>query len=116
MRKIPRVVVPLAVFVVAEALSSLKLISVYYVTVLCYICIDSILVLSLNLVNDLDLRVIGPGDVYYYPNGRNSRDPLNNIERVVVPLAGQPGEYTIEITAAHVPFGPQPFALVAVQF
>lgn len=44
-------VVPLAVFVVAEALSSLKLISVYYVTVLCYICIDSILVLSLNLTN-----------------------------------------------------------------
>lgn len=70
---------------------------------------------GLNLVNDLDLRVIGPGNVYYYPNGRNSRDPLNNLERVVVPLAGQPGEYTIEITASNVPFGPQPFALVAAQ-
>ncbi len=70
---------------------------------------------GLNLVNDLDLRVIGPGNVYYYPNGRNSRDPLNNLERVVVPLAGQAGEYTIEMTAANVPFGPQPFALVATQ-
>lgn len=71
---------------------------------------------GLNLVNDLDLRVIGPGNTYYYPNGRSSRDPLNNTERVIVPLAGQPGEYTIEITASNVPFGPQPFALVAAQF
>ncbi len=71
---------------------------------------------GLNLVNDLDLRVIGPGNTYYYPNGRASRDPLNNTERVIVPLAEQPGEYTIEITAANVPFGPQPFALVVAQF
>ncbi len=71
---------------------------------------------GINLVNDLDLRVIGPGGVYYYPNGRSSRDPLNNLERVVVPLADAPGEYTIEITAANVPLGPQPFALVAAQF
>ncbi len=71
---------------------------------------------GLNLVNDLDLRVIGPGNTYYYPNGRASRDPLNNTERVIVPLTEQPGEYTIEITASNVPFGPQPFALVAAQF
>ncbi len=71
---------------------------------------------GLNLVNDLDLRVIGPNNAYYYPNGRASRDPLNNTERVIIPLAGQPGQYTVEITAANVPFGPQPFALVAAQF
>ncbi len=71
---------------------------------------------GLNLVNDLDLRVIGPSNTYYYPNGRASRDPLNNLERVIVPLAGQPGQYTIEITASNVPIGPQPFALVAARF
>ncbi len=51
MSRIPKWIVPLAVFAVAEALSALKAISPYYITILCYICIDSILVLSLNLTN-----------------------------------------------------------------
>lgn len=66
----------------------------------------------LHLVNDLDLRVVDPGGGFYYPNGRNSRDPVNNMERVVVDVAERPGDYTIEISAWNVPYSPQPFALV----
>ncbi len=67
----------------------------------------------LHLVNDLDLRVVGPGGEVFYPNGRSSRDPLNNVERVVVEVKGRPGDYRIELSAWNVPFSPQPFALVA---
>ncbi len=74
------------------------------------------------LVNDLDLRVIGPGDVVYYPwtlnptnpsaaavrTQRNSRD---NIEQVLIsnPVMGT---YTIEVLGFNVPQGPQTFSLV----
>ncbi|MEW6555229.1 MAG: S8 family serine peptidase [Actinomycetota bacterium] len=67
----------------------------------------------LHLVNDLDLRVLDPDGNTYYPNARNSRDPLNNAERVSIEVAGKPGTYTIELNAWNVPFSPQPFALVA---
>ena len=67
----------------------------------------------LQLVNDLDLRVVGPDGSVYYPNGRDSRDPLNNVERIVLDISGSPGDYTIELDAWNVPFSPQPFALVA---
>jgi len=67
----------------------------------------------LRLVNDLDLRLVDPEGNSYYPNGRSSRDPLNNVERVNMDISGKLGDYTIEITAWNVPFSPQPFALVA---
>ncbi|MDY6796086.1 MAG: S8 family serine peptidase [Actinomycetota bacterium] len=67
----------------------------------------------LHLVNDLDLRVVDPDGTSYYPNGRNSRDPLNNVERVVMDTSGKTGDYTIEVTAWNVPVSPQTFALVA---
>ncbi|MGQ9703237.1 MAG: S8 family serine peptidase [Actinomycetota bacterium] len=66
----------------------------------------------LRLVNDLDVRVIGPGGESYYPNGRYSRDPLNNTERMVVDVSGKPGIYTVEVKAWNVPLAPQPYALV----
>jgi len=65
-----------------------------------------------HLVNDLDLRVIDPEGRSHYPNGRSSRDPLNNVERVVLDIAEMPGDYTVEITAWNIPISPQPFALV----
>ncbi len=67
----------------------------------------------LQLVNDLDLRVVGPAGEVYYPNGRSSRDPLNNVERVVINVKGRPGDYRVELSAWNIPFSPQPFALVA---
>lgn len=66
----------------------------------------------MRLVNDLDLRVIGPDGESYYPNGRRSRDPLNNTERVVIDVSGRPGKYTVEVKAWNVPLAPQPYALV----
>lgn len=70
----------------------------------------------LHLVNDLDLRVIDPGGGFSYPNGRTSRDPLNNVERVILDVSGKPGTYTLEIAAANVPMAPQPYALVVQLF
>jgi hypothetical protein len=67
----------------------------------------------LHLVNDLDLRLLDPDGNIYYPNGRSSRDPLNNVERVVLDISEKPGDYTIELGAWNTPFSPQPFALVA---
>jgi hypothetical protein len=65
-----------------------------------------------HLVNDLDLRVIDPEGSSHYPNGRSSRDPLNNVERVSLDIGEMPGDYTVEITAWNIPISPQPFALV----
>jgi hypothetical protein len=65
-----------------------------------------------HLVNDLDLRLVDPEGNVCYPNNRSSRDPLNNVERVVMDVSGKPGDYTVEITAWNVPLAPQPFALV----
>jgi hypothetical protein len=64
-----------------------------------------------ELVNDLDLEVIGPGNVHYAGNGVAGGDRLNNTERVVIaqPLAG---EYQIIVRAHNAPLGPQPYALV----
>jgi len=69
-----------------------------------------------HLVNDLDLRVIDPQGRSHYPNGRKSRDPLNNVERVVLDMTEMPGDYTLEISAWNVPLSPQPFALVVQVF
>jgi hypothetical protein len=70
----------------------------------------------LHLVNDLDLTVRGPGGETWYPNGRNTRDPLNNVERTVIPASAEGGEYLVEVNAWNVPFAPQPFALVVQVF
>jgi len=67
----------------------------------------------LHLVNDLDLRLVDPEGNVYYPNDRSSRDPLNNVERIVLDIEEKPGDYTIELEAWNTPFSPQPFALVA---
>ena len=66
----------------------------------------------LHLVNDLDLRLLDPEGKIHYPNGRNSRDPLNNVERIVLDISGKPGDYSVELSAWNIPFSPQPFALV----
>ncbi len=61
-----------------------------------------------QLVNNLDLSVIGP-DATYYGNG--APDTVNNVEGVelLYPVAGT---YTIMVNATNVPNGPQNFSLV----
>ncbi len=66
-----------------------------------------------SLVNNLDLRVEGPGGPYF-GNGGSGPDNLNNVETLRLERPA-PGTYTIFVTATSVngTFGAQPFALVA---
>jgi hypothetical protein len=62
------------------------------------------------LVNDLDLRVEGPGGSIFYGNGQP--DHVNNVEVVSIP---QPlaGTYTVTVSASRIGLGPrQDYALV----
>ncbi|MBI2843133.1 MAG: S8 family serine peptidase [Armatimonadetes bacterium] len=62
-----------------------------------------------QLVNDLNLTVVGPDGSIYLGNG--TADDTNNLEGVDI-AAPTPGDFTVRITAGNVPIGPQPFALV----
>jgi hypothetical protein len=72
-----------------------------------------------NLVNNLNLTVSGPGGVIYRGNvfsggwsgTGGSADTLNNVENVFI-QAPAAGSYTVQVSGANVPQGPQPFALV----
>lgn len=74
---------------------------------------------SRALVNDLDLRVVGPtgeaftGNVFAggWSVSGGSPDRLNNVENVYV-AAPTAGDWTVAINGFNVPMGPQPFALV----
>jgi hypothetical protein len=71
-----------------------------------------------NLVNDLDLTVVGPGGTYrgnVFSGGNSipggSADRLNNLEQVLL-AAPAAGSYTVTVSAFNVPSGPQDYALV----
>jgi len=65
------------------------------------------------VINDLDLRIIGPQGEIIYPvtTGGKEPDRVNNVEQVIIssPLPG--GNYTVEVEAHHLE-SPQPYALV----
>jgi hypothetical protein len=67
-----------------------------------------------TLINNLDLRVVGPNGITYLGNGGTTPDVKNNVEgiRIEQPAAGS---YTIYVEARNVDaaFGAQPFALIA---
>jgi hypothetical protein len=66
-----------------------------------------------TLINNLDLRVDGPGGPYF-GNGGAGPDAKNNVETIRLERPA-PGIYTISVRAASVnaTFGAQPFALIA---
>jgi hypothetical protein len=75
---------------------------------------------AVNLVNDLDLVVEGPGGVYRgnrFAGGASepggSADRLNNVEVVWLPEA-QPGEWTVEVRPHAIREAGQGFALVVL--
>ncbi len=61
------------------------------------------------LVNDLNLKVTAPDGSSLLGNG--AEDHLNNVEGVDI-AAPATGDYTLTVSGANVPQGPQPFALV----
>jgi PKD repeat protein/subtilisin family serine protease len=63
-----------------------------------------------QLVNDLDLRVGGPGGALYYGNEAVGGDRLNNVEGVIIPSPA-PGMYTVTIQGFNIPIATQPYAL-----
>ena len=65
---------------------------------------------SAQLVNDLDLTVIGPGDVQYPGNAAASGDRVNNVEGVMI-ANPPPGAYVVRVSAYNVPIATQPYAL-----
>ena len=64
---------------------------------------------SAQLVNDLDLVVIGPDGAMYYGNSVTG-DRINNVEGVII---DQPalGAYSVRVRAFNVPIASQPYAL-----
>jgi hypothetical protein len=73
---------------------------------------------AVNLVNDLDLTVSGPGGTFLgnvFSAGRSvsggSADRRNTVEQVLIPAAAA-GTYRVTVRSQTVPQGPQPFALV----
>lgn len=75
-----------------------------------------------DLVNDLDLKIIGPGNIEYHGNKFKSNanysmvnpidyDAINNVEGINIDSPST-GSYKIEVIGKNVPEGPQPFALV----
>ncbi len=71
---------------------------------------------SVALVNDLDLRVVGPDGSVWIGNGviTGGSPDRRNVDESVALDAVAPGTYRIEVVGAQVPLGPQPFALVVV--
>jgi Subtilase family len=78
--------------------------------VMAYSDYPSALAASVNLVNDLDLKLIDPDGGPHWPNGLSGADPLNNVEGIDVAYAAT-GRWTLVVSAPNVPQGPQPVAL-----
>jgi hypothetical protein len=67
-----------------------------------------------TLINNLDLRVVGPGGATYLGNGGTTPDVKNNVEGIRIERPA-PGSYTIYVEAKQVDaaFGAQPYGLIA---
>ncbi len=78
---------------------------------------------SKALVNDLDLQVTAPDGTVFRGNNFGSAAvgasvpggtfDTTNPEEAVLLKSPQPGDWKVQVIAANVPVGPQPFALVA---
>ncbi len=77
---------------------------------------------SIKLVNNIDLELVSPSAVTYYPfildpdNPGNTAttgiDNLNNMEQVIVSLPEE-GLWTIRVNGTAIPYGPQNYSLIA---
>ncbi|TFJ84083.1 hypothetical protein NSK_004556 [Nannochloropsis salina CCMP1776] len=81
---------------------------------LCWIDPPNSFTAQKQLLHDLDLHVLDPSGVRFYPNGLPGPDSKNNVEKIVVvePLPG--GVYTLVVTAGELSEAEeQLYALVA---
>ena len=78
--------------------------------VLAYSDYPSALSAAFHLVNDLDLLLIDPDGQVHHPNGLDGPDRLNNLEGIDLAAAAT-GRWTLAVSAANVPEGPQPYAI-----
>lgn len=67
---------------------------------------------SRQLVNDLDLVVLGPDGKRYWGNQTTDGDRINNVEGVIIPHPAV-GLYRVEVRTHNIPIEQQPYALVA---
>ncbi len=73
---------------------------------------------GVELVNDLDLMLIGPGELYFgnnFSGGQSQTGGVRdrrNVEECFRRNTPAPGAYTLHVTGYNVPYGPQPFAVV----
>ncbi|MFZ2071431.1 MAG: S8 family serine peptidase [Halobacteriota archaeon] len=67
---------------------------------------------AINLVNDLNLAVMGPGGIYLENDSMETASDNRNVVESVYIETPPAGAYTITVTGYNVPEGPQPFALV----
>ena len=65
---------------------------------------------SIQLVNDLDLTVIGPDGTTYHGNNNSSGDRINNVEGVII-SSPPVGQYQIQVEAFNIPVSSQSYAL-----
>jgi serine protease AprX len=63
-----------------------------------------------QLVNDLDLAVIGPGGEEYHGNNVAAGDRINNVEGIVIDNPPV-GRYSVRVRGHNVPVESQPYAL-----
>ncbi|RJR15303.1 MAG: hypothetical protein C4581_12360 [Nitrospiraceae bacterium] len=77
----------------------------------------------MNLVNDIDLELIGPDGTTHYPwvlldltdpsqSATTGINRVDNVEQVLVNNP-QPGLWTVRVKGYHIPQGPQSYALVS---
>ena len=65
------------------------------------------------LINDLDLVVTDMNGKIYHPNGLDTRDNLNNVERVIIEDVEDQDQFAITVDAFNLDTLSQNFALVA---
>lgn len=64
------------------------------------------------LLNDLDLYVTNDAGEKFYPNGLNSKDSVNNAERVQLTNLSSGERYIVHVSASDLEESPQKYSLV----
>lgn len=65
------------------------------------------------LINDLDLYITDRGQsMIYYPNGRSTRDTVNNVERIRIDSVSQGAAFLVRVNGTNLESSSQDYSLV----